>query len=382
MGKKIAIGCAGAALVFLLIVGVSIGGTYNSLVQLDQATQAQWAQVQNTYQRRADLVPNLVATVKGAANFEQSTMTAVTEARARVGQVTPAAMADITKDPAAFQRYQQAQQGLSSALSRLLVVAENYPQLKATANFRDLQAQLEGTENRITVERQRFNEAAQAFNTRRSSFPTVMIAGFFGDKFATKRLLPGTIRKRKSARGEVLTCFCAVMCLSLASWFRPRSYTRLKRPSPPSPTEWVTDTANFLSPEAVRSLNARLAAYEQATGHQLIVYIAPTTGDAPIEDWAVRAFAKWKVGRKGLDDGLAVFIMTQDHKMRIEVGYGLEAVVPDAIASRVINEVMAPRIQAGHPDDAVAAAIDALTGVIGGQAGAPPPRGRRRSPGR
>jgi uncharacterized protein len=144
-------------------------------------------------------------------------------------------------------------------------------------------------------------------------------------------------------------------------------------PIPASPTEWVTDTANFLSPEAVRSLDARLAAYEQATGHQLIVYIALTTGDDPIEDWAVHAFAKWKVGRKGLDDGLALFIMSQDHKMRIEVGYGLEAVVPDAIASRVINEVMAPRIQAGHNDDAVTAAIDSLTQVIGGQAGEPPP---------
>jgi uncharacterized protein len=144
-------------------------------------------------------------------------------------------------------------------------------------------------------------------------------------------------------------------------------------PIPPSPTQWVTDTANFLSPETVRSLDVRLAAYEQATGHQLIVYIAPTTGDAPIEDWAVRAFAKWKVGRKGLDDGLALFIMTKDHKMRIEVGYGLEAVVPDAIASRVIDEVMAPRVQAGHPDDAVTAAIDSLTGTITGQPGAPPP---------
>jgi uncharacterized protein len=144
-------------------------------------------------------------------------------------------------------------------------------------------------------------------------------------------------------------------------------------PIPPSPTQWVTDTANFLSPETVRSLNARLAAYEQATGHQLIVYIAPTTGDAPIEDWTVRAFAKWKVGRKGLDDGLALFIMSRDHKMRIEVGYGLEAVVPDVIASRVINEVMAPRIQAGHPDDALTAAIDSLTGAIGGQANSPPP---------
>jgi LemA protein len=186
MGKSAAIGCAGAILLLILIVGVSIGGSYNSLVNLDQATQAQWAQVQNAYQRRADLVPNLVATVKGAANFEKSTMVEVTEARARVNQVSPAAMGDILKDPAAFQRYQQAQQGLSSALSRLLAVAENYPQLKATANFRDLQAQLEGTENRIAVERQRFNQAAQAFNTARNRFPMVMIAGMFGDKFAPK----------------------------------------------------------------------------------------------------------------------------------------------------------------------------------------------------
>jgi LemA protein len=186
MGKSAAIGCAGAILLLILIGGVSVGGSYNSLVNLDQATQAQWAQVQNAYQRRADLVPNLVATVKGAANFEKSTMVEVTEARARVNQVSPAAMGDILKDPAAFQRYQQAQQGLSSALSRLLAVAENYPQLKATANFRDLQAQLEGTENRITVERQRFNEAAQAFNTARNRFPMVLIAGMFGDKFASK----------------------------------------------------------------------------------------------------------------------------------------------------------------------------------------------------
>ncbi|MGA7238234.1 MAG: LemA family protein [Bryobacteraceae bacterium] len=186
MNSKLAIGCVGVIVLILLIAGLSIGGSYNSLVQLDQATQAQWAQVQNAYQRRADLVPNLVATVKGAANFEQSTMTAVTEARAKVGQIMPAAMGDILKDPAAFQRYQQAQAGLSSALSHLMAVSENYPQLKATANFRDLQAQLEGTENRITVERQRFNEAAQAFNTRRNSFPLVLIAGFFGDKFASK----------------------------------------------------------------------------------------------------------------------------------------------------------------------------------------------------
>jgi LemA protein len=186
MGKSTALGCAAAIVLLVLICGVSIGGSYNHLVQLDQATQAQWAQVQNAYQRRADLVPNLVATVKGAANFEKSTMVEVTEARAKVNQVSPAAMGDILKDPAAFQRFQQAQQGLSAALSHLFAVAENYPDLKATANFRDLQAQLEGTENRIAVERQRFNESAQAFNTARNRFPTVLIAGLFGDKFATK----------------------------------------------------------------------------------------------------------------------------------------------------------------------------------------------------
>jgi uncharacterized protein len=146
---------------------------------------------------------------------------------------------------------------------------------------------------------------------------------------------------------------------------------------PPSPTQWVTDTAHFLSPSAVSSLNARLSAYQQATGHQLIVYIAPTTGDDPIDDWAVRAFKQWKVGRKGLDDGLALFIMTQDRKLRIEVGYGLEAVVPDVTAFRIINEVITPRIEDGHPDEAVTAGIDALIGAIGGQADAnrptPPP---------
>ena len=185
-GAKIALVAVGAIAVVLLIFGGTIASTYNTLVQLDQAAQSQWAQVENVYQRRADLVPNLVATVKGAANFEQSTLTAVTEARSKVGQVTSGAVENIARDPQAFQRFQQAQDGLSSALSRLMVVAERYPELKATQNFRDLQAQLEGTENRIAVERMRFNETAQAFNTRRDSFPTVLIAGFFGTRFQEK----------------------------------------------------------------------------------------------------------------------------------------------------------------------------------------------------
>jgi LemA protein len=186
MGKKIALGVIGVIILIALIVGFTFTGTYNTLVQLDNATQAQWAQVQNVYQRRADLIPNLVATVKGAANFEQGTLVAVTQARAQVGQVTAGAVENIARDPQAFARFQQAQDGLSSALSRLMVVVEKYPELKATQNFSALQSQLEGTENRISVERMRFNESAQAFNTKRDSFPTVLIAGFFGDRFRSK----------------------------------------------------------------------------------------------------------------------------------------------------------------------------------------------------
>ena len=183
MSKKIGLGCLALGLVVAFAVAAFGVSAYNGLVSLDQAVQAQWAQVENVYQRRADLVPNLVETVKGAAAFEKDTFTAVTEARSKVGQINASGIAN---DPQAFAKFQQAQDGLSSALSRLMVVVEKYPDLKATQNFRDLQVQLEGTENRIAVERMRFNETAQAFNTKRMSFPTVMIAGFFGSRFNEK----------------------------------------------------------------------------------------------------------------------------------------------------------------------------------------------------
>jgi LemA protein len=172
--------------ILVVVLGFSCVGSYNKLVGLQQAVDGQWAQVENAYQRRADLVPNLVATVKGAANFEKSTLTAVTEARSRVGQVQAGQGGGPPPDQASLQKYQQAQDQLGSALSRLLVVAEQYPDLKATQNFRDLQVQLEGTENRIAVERMRYNQAAQAFNTARNSFPTVVMAGAFGGRFAEK----------------------------------------------------------------------------------------------------------------------------------------------------------------------------------------------------
>ena len=184
MSKKALIVLAIVVVAALLPVGCGIS-TYNSLVSLDQQVQSQWAQVENVYQRRLDLVPNLVETVKGAAAFEKDTFTAVTEARSRAAQASQAA-GRAPDDPAGLQKFQQAQEQLSGALSRLMVVVERYPDLKATQNFRDLQAQLEGTENRIAVERMRFNEAARNFNTQRSTFPTVLFASFFGSRFQEK----------------------------------------------------------------------------------------------------------------------------------------------------------------------------------------------------
>jgi LemA protein len=154
-------------------------GSYNRLVQLEQNVNKKWADVQSVYQRRADLIPNLVNTVAGAANFEKSTLTEVTNARASVGQVK----LDPSKAPtdaAELEKFQQAQGQLSTALSRLLVVTENYPQLRATEAFQNLQAQLEGTENRISVERNNFNAAVQEYNTALGTFPTNMLNKMFG----------------------------------------------------------------------------------------------------------------------------------------------------------------------------------------------------------
>lgn len=163
--------------VFILLIGGC--SSYNRLVTLKQGADKSWADVQNVYQRRADLIPNLVKTVEGAANFEKTTLNEVVKARQQVNNVQLDPSTAPT-DPAALERFQQSQQQLSSALSRLLVVVEQYPDLKANANFRDLQAQLEGTENRISVERGRFNEAVQGYNTAVERMPARLYAGMLG----------------------------------------------------------------------------------------------------------------------------------------------------------------------------------------------------------
>ncbi len=173
-------GCLVAIVVGVFVVGLFLWGmgVYNSLVSIDESVRSSWSQVESQYQRRADLIPNLVNTVKGYATQEKDVMLGVTEARAKVGQIT--VTKEVLEDPAAFQKFQAAQDQLSNALSRLLAVAENYPNLKSNENFMALQTQLEGTENRIAVERQRFNQAVQVFNTTIRRFPGSLVAAFTG----------------------------------------------------------------------------------------------------------------------------------------------------------------------------------------------------------
>ena len=150
---------------------------------------------------------------------------------------------------------------------------------------------------------------------------------------------------------------------------------------PPPPTRWVTDSSNLLSPTMREGLDRRLQAYQAGTGHQVLVWIGATTGADPLEDWTVRAFAAWKVGRKGLDDGLVLFIFTGDHKVRMEVGYGLEGQVPDLLASRIIQETILPKLKAGDADGALNEGVDRILKVVGGDASARAPQahGRRGS---
>jgi LemA protein len=181
------LGCIGVLVLALIIGGAYFVGVRNNLVGLEEQVNQSWAQVESQYQRRYDLIPNLVRTVQGAANFEKSTLEAVVNARARVGQVAapsgaPGGAASVTSDANAMAQFAAAQDGLSGALSRLLVVVERYPELKANRNFLELQSQLEGTENRIAVERNRYNQAAQQFNTAIRRFPANLVANMSGFK--------------------------------------------------------------------------------------------------------------------------------------------------------------------------------------------------------
>jgi uncharacterized protein len=156
---------------------------------------------------------------------------------------------------------------------------------------------------------------------------------------------------------------CALVCLPLVA------ARAAEVPIPPAPTRWATDTAGFMSPQALQAADRILENFERATGNQVLVWIGETTGDAVLEDWTIRAFERWKVGRKGLDNGLILFVFAKDRRARVEVGYGLEGQVPDVIASRILNDVIIPKIVAGDRDGAVQAGVNALLAAISGGTG-------------
>ena len=176
--KKALIAVIVVVVILLIIVGKGIG-TYNNIIALEEGVKAQWAQVENTYQRRFDLIPNLVSTVQGEANFEKSTLTEVMEMRSRMGG-TVKLDESLMNDEAALKRFQEMQGSLGGALQRLMAVSENYPDLKSNKSFQELRVQLEGAENRIAVERKRYNETVQAYNTTIRQFPANLVAGFAG----------------------------------------------------------------------------------------------------------------------------------------------------------------------------------------------------------
>ena len=176
--KKALIAVIVVVVILLIIVGKGIG-TYNNIIALEEGVKAQWAQVENTYQRRFDLIPNLVSTVQGEANFEKSTLTEVMDMRSRMGG-TVKLDESLMNDEAALKRFQEMQGTLGGALQRLMAVSENYPDLKSNKSFQELRVQLEGAENRIAVERKRYNETVQAYHTTIRQFPTNLVAGFAG----------------------------------------------------------------------------------------------------------------------------------------------------------------------------------------------------------
>ncbi len=280
----------------------------------DEQIKSSWSEVLNQYQRRADLIPNLVSTVKGYAAQEQQVLLGVTQARAKVGSIK--ATPELINDPAAFAKFQAAQSELSSALSRLLVVSENYPQLKSDQNFRDLQAQLEGTENRITVARNRYIDAVRTYNTTVRSFPSNLTAMMFGYKpkenFTVEN--EAVISKPPTVDFSAqpapaspphpvvirLACLRRVPALLAACLFALAASGQV---AVPPLTARVTDLTGTLSGAAVQRIEAKLGDLEAKKGSQIAVLILPTTQPEEIEQFGIRVMDQWKVGRKGVDDG-------------------------------------------------------------------------------
>ena len=370
--------------VVLLAAVLALPGCgYNDLQGLDEDTKAAWSEVINQYQRRADLIPNLVNTVKGYAAHEKETLESVVQARAKATsvQVTP----ELLKDEAAFKKFQEAQQGLSSALGRLLALAENYPNLKADQGFRDLQSQLEGTENRITVARKRYIDKVAEFNKMVRYFPTNLTAKFLlhleekanftvADEKAVAKppevnsndglVSQGAIAMRLMGRTGWGLLIGSLWLTGVASL--PAAALDV-----PLLSGRIVDQAHALPPAVAERLSADLAAHEANTSNQVAVLIIPSLEGEPLFDFSHRVATAWKLGRKGTDNGVLLLVSIKDRKIRIEVGYGLEGVLTDARSAQIIRNEIVPRFRAGDVPAGVTAGVQAILQTIEGTYRAP-----------
>ena len=313
----------------------------------------------NQYQRRADLIPNIVNTVKGEANFEQETLTKVIEARAKATsiQVTP----ETLNNPEAFNRFQQAQGELSSALSRLMVVSENYPNLKANQGFQDLRVQLEGTENRITVARNRYIKSVAEYNVLARSFPTNLTAMVFGydvkpnftvqneaqistpptvdfDKPAPPQRPP-----RADARAE---CAAHWPWRWRCCWPRRRCSRRTCCRCRRSRARVIDQTGTLTEPQRA-ALEPKLAAFEGKAGHADRRADGADHAPEDIAAYAQRVADQWKIGRRDVGDGVLIVVAKNDRRVRIEVAKALEGAMPDLAARQIIDRAITPAFRAG-----------------------------------
>src|SRR4029077_14399023 len=360
---------------------------YNAIQTNDEQVKSAWSEVLNQYQRRADLVPNLVNSVKGFAQQEKDVLLGVTNARAKVGsiQATP----ELINDPGAFAKFQAAQGELSSALSKLLVVTENYPQLKSDALFRDLMAQLEGTENRITVARNRYIKSVQDYNVGIRTFPNNLTAMMFGYKEksnfsvenakeisvapkvdfnpapAAPSKYPIVLANNKNLAG--MNAARAILLALLLGWIFPGLSPALADVAVPPLVGRVVDQTGTLSSSELDSLQQTLRAFEARKGSQIAVLIVPTTAPETIEQYSLRVAEAWKIGRKRIDDGAILVVAKNDHRLRIEVGYGLEGALTDITSKRIIDEIITPRFRNGDFAGGISAGVDRIIRVIDGE---------------
>lgn len=372
----------------MVLVSLLSGCGYNQMQANEEAVFAAWGDVESSYQRRADLIPNLVEVVKGYATHEADTLKAVTEARAKVGSIQ--LNKDVLSNPQMLQQFQQNQGELSGALSRLMVVVEKYPDLKANQGFLDLQNQLEGTENRINVARVRYNKSVQEFNTSIRTFPNSLTNSLMlhlqrkesfkadeGAKTAPKVNFGGPSKWQIKNWAQELAIapeyaqeapmkkqiFLLIWALLLA--FTSRGYAL----NVPEWKGYVNDYAGMLSTEQISKIEHDLELYDKVTSTQIFILTIPSLENEVIEQYSIKVVEseKWKAWRKGKDNGILILLAKNEHKIRIEVGRGLEGTVTDLISGRIIKNEMSPKLKSGNAADALEACVASIKAVIKGE---------------